>query len=302
MSRPAKIIIDLSAIQANCRLAQTLAPYSKTVAVIKADAYGHGAVEVAKALESQVEMFTVSCLEEALILRENGLSKPILLLEGCFEQTELKVALNNQCEIVVHSSLQLEQLLNTPLETSINVWLKVDTGMHRLGITPQEVESVYAKLNASANVKNIILMNSGVIIIFSNNEKEINDLDKENLLSINTNKVCFVNNASTDNTLNLLNNIKFTSDNNISILDIKHDKGVKSALKSGARLLLSESEFDFIVYLQSNMLEYLEVLKGCLINFEEKKQDYNSLPTRSKRNVLNNVFSIDELLKNDFTN
>lgn len=145
-------------------------------------------------------------------------------------------------------------------------------------------------------------MNSGVIIIFSNNEKEINDLDKENLLSINTNKVCFVNNASTDNTLNLLNNIKFTSDNNISILDIKHDKGVKSALKSGARLLLSESEFDFIVYLQSNMLKYLEVLKGCLINFEEKKQDYNSLPTRSKRNVLNNVFSIDELLKNDFTN
>lgn len=145
-------------------------------------------------------------------------------------------------------------------------------------------------------------MNSGVIIIFSNNEKEINDLDKENLLSINTNKVCFVNNASTDNTLNLLNNIKFASDNNISILDIKHDKGVKSALKSGARLLLSESEFDFIVYLQSNMLEYLEVLKGFLINFEEKKQDYNSLPTRSKRNVLNNVFSIDELLKNDFTN
>jgi alanine racemase len=158
MSRPAKIIIDLSAIQANCRLAQTIAPHSKTVAVIKADAYGHGAVEVAKALESQVEMFTVSCLEEALVLRENGLRKPILLLEGCFEQTELKVALNNQCEIVVHNNLQLEQLLSTPLETSINVWLKVDTGMHRLGITPQEVESVYAKLDASVNVKKIILM------------------------------------------------------------------------------------------------------------------------------------------------
>jgi hypothetical protein len=145
-------------------------------------------------------------------------------------------------------------------------------------------------------------MNSGVIIIFSNNEKDINDLYKENLLAINANKVCFVNNASTDNTLNLLNNIKFESKINISILDIKHDKGVKSALKSGARLLLSESEFDFIVYLQSNMLEYLEVLKGYLINFEENKQDYNSLPTRSKRNVLNNVFSIDELLKKESSN
>ena len=145
-------------------------------------------------------------------------------------------------------------------------------------------------------------MNSGVIIIFSNNEKEINDLNKENLLNINANKVCFVNNASIDNTLNLLNKIKFESKNNITILDIKHDKGVKSALKSGARLLLSESEFDFIVYLESNMLEFLKVLKEYLIDFEEKKQDYNSLPTRSKRNVLNNVFSIDELLKKESSN
>ncbi len=158
MSRPAKIIIDLAAIQANCRLAQTLAAHSKTVAVVKADAYGHGAVEVAKALESQVEMLAVSCIEEALVLRENGLSKPILLLEGCFDKTELNIAINNQCELVVHSSLQLEQLLNATLETPINVWLKIDTGMHRLGILPQEVESMYAKLVASANVKNIVLV------------------------------------------------------------------------------------------------------------------------------------------------
>jgi alanine racemase len=158
MSRPAKIIIDLAAIGANCRLAQSLAPHSKIVAVVKADAYGHGSAEVAKALEPQVEMFTVSCLEEAMILRENGLSKPILLLEGCFDKTELRCASNNQCEIVVHSCLQLEQLLNTILETPINVWLKIDTGMHRLGILPQEVESMYAKLSASANVNNIVLM------------------------------------------------------------------------------------------------------------------------------------------------
>jgi alanine racemase len=158
MSRPAKIIIDLAAIQANCGLAQTLAPHSKTVAVIKADAYGHGAVEVAKALQPQVEMFTVSCLEEALVLRENGISKPILLLEGCFDKTELKIAQHNQCEIVVHSSLQLDQLLNATLKTPINVWLKIDTGMHRLGILPENVKSTYAKLMASDNVKNIVLV------------------------------------------------------------------------------------------------------------------------------------------------
>jgi alanine racemase len=158
MSRPAKIIIDLAAIQANCRLAQTLAPHSKTVAVVKADAYGHGAAEVTKALEPQVEMFTVSCLEEALVLRENGLSKPILLLEGCFDMAELKIAIDNQCELILHSRLQLEQLLTTTLETPVNIWLKIDTGMHRLGILPQEVESIYATLLASKNVKNIVLV------------------------------------------------------------------------------------------------------------------------------------------------
>jgi len=158
MYRPAKITIDLAAIQANCRLAQTLAPHSKTVAVVKADAYGHGAAEVSKALEAQVEMLTVSCLEEALVLRENGLRKPILLLEGFFEQSELKIAIANQCELVLHSHFQLEQLLKVTLESPINIWLKVDTGMHRLGILPQEVESIYAKLTASKNVKNIVLM------------------------------------------------------------------------------------------------------------------------------------------------
>jgi len=141
-------------------------------------------------------------------------------------------------------------------------------------------------------------MNSGVIIIFSNFEKEIANFDKQNLLSISTNKVCFVNNASKDNTLNILENLKFESQNNIQILDIKQDKGLKYALKAGARLLLSESEFDFIVYLKSSTLEYLEVLEEYLTNFQEKKQYYNSFSSRSKRNVLNDVFSIDELLKN----
>jgi hypothetical protein len=145
-------------------------------------------------------------------------------------------------------------------------------------------------------------MNSGLIIIFSNNEKDISILDKENLLSINTNMVCFVNNGSSDNTLKLLKTIKFESKKNIYILDIKQYKGVKYAIKAGARLLLSESEFDFIVYLESNMLEHLDVLEEYITNFHDHKQDYNSLATRSKRNVLNNVFSINELLKNEFIN
>jgi hypothetical protein len=140
-------------------------------------------------------------------------------------------------------------------------------------------------------------MNSGVIIVFSNDEKEISNFDKEYLVNINTNKICFVNNASSDNTLNLLKEIQFKSEKSILIADIKLDKGLKSAIKSGARLLRSENEFDFMVYLKSNKFESLSLLTEYLTDFSKHKNYYESLPTRSKRNVLNDVFSIEELLK-----
>ncbi|SDS06782.1 Glycosyl transferase family 2 [Polaribacter sp. KT25b] len=140
-------------------------------------------------------------------------------------------------------------------------------------------------------------MNSGVIIVFSNNEKEISNFNTEYLSNINASKICFVNNASSDNTLNLLKDIQFKSEKNISILDIKLNKGLKAAIKYGARLLLSESEFDFIVYLKPNMLDSLPSLTTFLKNFQENKQDYTSLPTRSSRNVLFDVFSIQEIMK-----
>jgi glycosyltransferase involved in cell wall biosynthesis len=143
-------------------------------------------------------------------------------------------------------------------------------------------------------------MNSGAIIVFSNDESEIRGFEEKYLSSINTNKICFVNNASSDNTLNLLKEIQFKSKKSISVLDIKHDKGLKSAIKSGARLLSSESEFDFIVYLKSNMLESLIGLTAFLKNFQENKQDYKGLPTRSNRNVLFDVFSISELLNKEY--
>jgi alanine racemase len=158
MSRPSKIIIDLAAIKGNCQIAQNLAPQSKTVAVVKADAYGHGAVEVALALEPQVEMLTVSSLEEALVLRRHGLTIPILLLEGCFDQSELQVAVAQHCELIIHNKIQVQQLLDCELQGPIKVWLKIDTGMHRLGFLPDEVETVYTQLIGSSKVKSIVLV------------------------------------------------------------------------------------------------------------------------------------------------
>lgn len=158
MSRPAKRIIDLTAIQANCELAQSLAPQSKTLAVVKADAYGHGSVEVSKALEDKVEMLTVSCLAEALTLRDAGIVAPILLLEGFFHTDDLVAGIANNCQFVIHNSVQLEQLLNIDLPSAIKVWLKVDTGMHRLGIPVSDLRHIYQQLKASKNVSEIVLL------------------------------------------------------------------------------------------------------------------------------------------------
>ncbi|WP_315980409.1 alanine racemase [Aliamphritea spongicola] len=82
MSRAAKIRVDLDAIRHNFRLARSLSPSSNAAAIIKANAYGHGAVEVAKALESEADAFGVACIEEGVELVEAGISKPVLLLEG----------------------------------------------------------------------------------------------------------------------------------------------------------------------------------------------------------------------------
>ncbi len=84
MSRPTKISIDLTALQHNLRVIKSLTPNANIIAVVKADAYGHGAIEVTHCLHDNVEMFAVSCIEEALNIRKSGVSTPILLLEGAF--------------------------------------------------------------------------------------------------------------------------------------------------------------------------------------------------------------------------
>ena len=92
MARLCTASINLAAIKHNYLYAKSLAPNSQAIAIIKADAYGHGAVEVATHLEDTVDAFGVACTEEAIEIREAGLEKkPILLLEGIFEQSELEL-------------------------------------------------------------------------------------------------------------------------------------------------------------------------------------------------------------------
>ncbi|MGJ8680815.1 alanine racemase [Paraglaciecola sp.] len=158
MSRPAKITVDLAAIQDNCRLAQSLAPHSNVLAVVKADGYGHGCVPVANALAPLVNMFAVSCLEEALTLRHAGINDKILLLEGFFDIEEVPIALSHNCELVIHEVEQLQKLLDMPLIRPIKVWLKIDTGMHRLGVPLHLVSELFSKMSQSKNVQEVVLL------------------------------------------------------------------------------------------------------------------------------------------------
>ncbi|GAB5382542.1 MAG: alanine racemase [Aliiglaciecola sp.] len=158
MSRPTQILIDISALQHNCQLAHSLSPSSKTVAVIKADAYGHGAIEIARALQNTVAMFAVSSLDEAMELRADGIRLPVLLLEGCFSADELQTACSQGFHVVMHNQEQLAMLNQLTSNQHVVTWLKVDTGMHRLGFDYEQAITAFDYLNSNVSVSDIVLM------------------------------------------------------------------------------------------------------------------------------------------------
>ncbi len=158
MTRPSRALIDLDALRDNYLLARRLHG-ARALAVIKANAYGHGALACARALESVVDGFAVAFLDEARALRQDGIRKPILILEGFFSAEELRLACELDLRLVVHHEAQirmLEQCAAAP--ASIDVWLKVDSGMHRAGFMPSDLRPVHRRLLASGTVRSMTFM------------------------------------------------------------------------------------------------------------------------------------------------
>lgn len=155
--RPARALIDLQALRHNYHLARELSG-AKALAVIKADAYGHGAVRCALALEAEADGFAVACIEEALELRAAGINAPVLLLEGFFEASELALIAEHDLWCVVHSLWQLEAIEHTHVHKPLSIWLKLDSGMHRVGLHPKDYRAAYQRLLASGKVARIVLM------------------------------------------------------------------------------------------------------------------------------------------------
>jgi alanine racemase len=151
MARPNQARLDPDALRHNIAHARSLAPQSKVMAIIKANAYGHGAVSVARILEPHTDGFGVACIEEALELREAGITLPILLLEGIFDSDELNLAATHNFWLMIENEWQLSALEQAHIPTPVQCWLKIDTGMNRLGIEPSDAETFYQRLKKTAN-------------------------------------------------------------------------------------------------------------------------------------------------------
>lgn len=151
MTRAAEAVIDLHALHQNLRRVREAAPAARVMAVIKANGYGHGMLRAARALE-QVDAFAVARIEEGVALRAAGIVQPITLLEGFLDAAELEAVCRHNLGVVVHHEAQVEILERAVLARPIEAWLKVDTGMHRLGFAPELAAAAWRRLHACPGV------------------------------------------------------------------------------------------------------------------------------------------------------
>jgi alanine racemase len=159
MARPTSATIHTDALQHNLSEVRSRAPGSRVMAVVKADGYGHGLERVARALQG-ADAFGVAALSDAERLRAAGLSQPIVLLSGFDAADDIPQLRRLNVETVVHHATQLAMLEQAPEGEPIRCWLKVDSGMHRLGFAPEDVRDAYARLAAMPAVAGqLVLMN-----------------------------------------------------------------------------------------------------------------------------------------------
>jgi alanine racemase len=146
-----RAVIDAAALRHNLRQVRRIAPDSRVMAVIKANAYGHGLVPAAKAF-AEADGFAVARLDEGMALRAAGLTNRILLLEGVFGADQLAIAAQQHFELMVHSAEQLALLDALSGDAAVTTWIKVDSGMNRLGFRLEDFAAAYDRLRANPHV------------------------------------------------------------------------------------------------------------------------------------------------------
>jgi len=157
MSRPIRATIYLDALRHNLAVVRQCAPTARTLAVIKANGYGHGLLTAARGLQSS-DGFAVLGLDEAITLREAGYTQTLLLLEGLFDASELATAAQYRISVVVHAEHQLHMLEDARGAHVVDVFLKVNSGMNRLGVPAARFWGIYDRLKVCKSVGQITLM------------------------------------------------------------------------------------------------------------------------------------------------
>ncbi len=159
MTRPIQAAIDLTALRHNLSVVRTSAPNARVLGVIKANAYGHGVGRVARALaDAQIDGVALLELDAAVALREAGFQQRIVLLEGFFDLSELAVLAAQRIDAAVHSAEQIAMLQHAPAGAKLNVLLKLNTGMNRLGFSAAQFSAALAALRSCAAVGELTLM------------------------------------------------------------------------------------------------------------------------------------------------
>lgn len=157
MPRPARASIDLAALRHNLAVARRAAGSAGVLAVVKANAYGHGLERVLPGLEAADGLALVE-LDKAIGLREGGYRKPVLLLGGFYEASEVPLFAQHRLTAVIHDSEQVRMLESANVSAPIDVFLKVNTGMNRLGFEAATVHTVIERLHASHKLGVLTLM------------------------------------------------------------------------------------------------------------------------------------------------
>ncbi len=158
LSRPAHIRIHSQSLRHNLLQVKKAAPQAKTMPALKANAYGHGLVATAETLADIADGFMLACLAEALALRDAHIAQPLMVIQGAQSDADLQLALEKNIRLVVHDETQLKRLADfkpkskprSKSESKHNqrlaITLKLDTGMHRLGLAPEKIQLIYQQL------------------------------------------------------------------------------------------------------------------------------------------------------------
>ncbi|QJC35928.1 alanine racemase [Enterobacteriaceae endosymbiont of Donacia cincticornis] len=180
MVRPISAIINTNALKNNLKIIKNIAFKSKIWSVLKSDAYGHGIKNIYPFINDNSDGFAVLTLDEAILLRNSGCNKPILLLEGFFNKKELYLIYKYYLTITLHSKWQLNALIKYKSRYPINIYIKINSGMNRLGFPTNKIFKIINIIKNNLNVFKISLMTHFAETTINSNfiKKQINNIKK----------------------------------------------------------------------------------------------------------------------------